>query len=290
MTRILLTGATGMLAPFLHAQFSERGDIVGVARNPVKDVAVPCDLRDPDAVGALLDDCKPNLVLHLAALTNVDACQHSPVDAFNSNVRATANLVDAIEQRDLDTYFVYVSTDQVYDAPGPSSEDVVRPGNVYALTKLWGEDHARRLNSALVVRVNFYSGPGAGLVEWLVQKCRSGEPASLFTDVLFNPLHTRQLAQCLGELVDKRACGTLNLGASGGGLSKGAFLRAVAQTLELDQSGLRDGMVADLSLSAYRPRDMRMNIGRAEAVLGHSLPSIDDGLALLARDSDRTTD
>lgn len=274
-----------MLAPFLRETLGDRGAIVGVARGRGSGTTIQCDLRDPLAVRSLLDIYDPDLIVHLAALTNVDECEQAPVEAYESNVRATQNLIDDLVHRSSKTHFIYVSTDQVYDAPGPSSEDGVRPGNIYALTKLWGEDHARRLSNSLVLRVNFYCGPEAGLVGWLSSRCRSGEPARLFTDVLFNPLHTLQLAQCIGELIDHGVTGTLNLGASGPGLSKAEFLRAAATRLELDQSLLEDGKVADLNLAAYRPRDMRMAVARAEAALGHRLPSIKQGLSILTSDT-----
>ena len=271
-----------MLAPFFLEVLGQRGDVVGVARRQGQGAIRPCDLRDADAVSALIEGIRPDLVVHLAALTDVDACERSPVEAFESNVRATENLVNEASRQNSNVRFIYFSTDQVYDAPGPSTEACVRPGNVYALTKLWGEDHARRLKNALVLRVNFFAGPDAGLISWLVGKCAAGEPVQLFTDVLFNPLHTCQLAESLGELIDCHVTGTLNLGASGAAMSKAQFLRAAAVVLGLDQSGLQDGSVANLDLDAYRPRDMRMNVGQVEEALGHALPSIEDGLALLS--------
>ncbi len=274
-----------MLAPFFLEVLGQRGEVVGVARREAEGATELCDLRNADAVSSLIAKVRPDLVVHLAALTNVDACERSPVDAFENNVRATENLVDALSRQNPDARLVYISTDQVYDAPGPNVEGCVRPGNVYALTKLWSEDHARRLRKALVLRVNFYAGPDVGLVGWLAGKCSAGEPALLFTDVLFNPLHGCQLAQCLKELLDSRVTGTLNLGACGSGMSKAEFLRSAASVLGLDQSALQDGSVSDLDLDAYRPRDMRMNVGRAEEALGHSLPSIEDGLTLLSHNN-----
>lgn len=273
-----------MLARFLAPPLAGRGEVVGVSRREGDETAVTCDLRDPAAVAGLLDEVRPDLLVHLAALTDVDGCETDPVAAYEANVRATANLVDWLSAHAPATRFIYVSTDQVYDAPGPSAEEVVRPRNVYALTKLWGEDHARRLAAALVLRLNFFAGPEAGLVGWLAQKCRAGEPVRLFSDVLFNPLHVDDLADCFLEMVDRGASGTFNLGGAGDGLTKAAFLRAAAAALSLPDRNLGDGSVADLQLPAYRPRDMRMKVGRAEALFGRSLPSVEDGLARLADD------
>jgi dTDP-4-dehydrorhamnose reductase len=287
MAHMLVTGATGQLGSALLGPLHACGGVVSVALTSFRDGVRLVDLTNMAATRAMLDEIRPDTIVHLAAATNVDFCEKSAEQAYRLNVRATQTLVEWCLDRAPNAYFVYISTDQVYDGDGPSAEHQVRPKNVYALTKLWGEDHARRLARHCVLRVNFFtggSGQEKGLVSWLLASARSENKVRLFTDVLFNPLHVDNLSGLIVEMMQRDAVGTFNLGASDEGLSKAAFLRAVARRLGLPDAKFEDCSVDDVALAAYRPRDMRMNVNRAEQVLGHKLPTVAAGIQLLAAD------
>ena len=290
MTSILLTGATGLLGPVVWRHLVDQGRVTGVARNREDETLLCCDLTDRDATAELLDKERPDAIVHLAALADVDRCEAAPDEAYRLNVVATRNLVEQCLERRLKTQFVYISTDQVYDAPGPSAENAVQPRNVYALTKLWGEDHVRRLARHLVLRVNFFAGTatgGKGLLPWFSERARSGGQVTLFTDILFNPLHVEHLSALIAEMLEGEISGTYNLGSSGEGLSKAAFLRMAAECLGLPDIAFTEGSVVDAGLRAYRPRDMRMLTEKAAEALGHGLPTTKAGLDLLSGESGR---
>jgi dTDP-4-dehydrorhamnose reductase len=285
MANLLVTGATGLLGSSLSPLLERRFALTRAARRAPEPGVHRCDLTDGAATRQLLADVRPNIVVHLAALTDVDACEKSPAVAYAVNARATQTIVEWIVAESPATRLVYVSTDQVYDAPGPSGEDSVSPRNIYALTKLWGEDHARHVERHTVLRTNFFAGQaasGKGIVPWLVTKAHAKTPALLFADVLFNPLHAEHLAALIAEAIDRDIRGTFNLGASGDGMSKAAFFRSAARRLGLPDGNFRDGSVADAGLQGYRPRDMRMDVSKAERAFGRALPTIDDGLDLVA--------
>src|SRR5690348_2585250 len=106
--RVLLTGATGLLAPYLVAGMSACFDVVTTAR---RGGDVRCDLTDADAVNALVTDVRPDAVVHAAALTDVDACERCPDAATAANVGTTERLVATLPS---ETPLVLLSTDQVY--------------------------------------------------------------------------------------------------------------------------------------------------------------------------------
>ena len=279
--RILLTGATGVLGQRLRPLLAELGDCVGLGFREAPISGYKVDLTDRGAAQGLLDRVQPHVVLHAAALTDVDRCERDQAAAYKLNVEATRHLVDWVVARGAEAHMVYISTDQVYDSPGDSPEESVSPVNVYALTKLWAEDLIRRLEWGLVLRTNFF---GFGderhrtFVDWVVESSRAGRPITLFEDVLFNPLQVDDLAAIITRLVAERAVGTYNVGASGGGLSKGQFIRMLAGRLDLPTEGYREGSLGDVDLAARRPRDMRMNVKRLAALLGQELPSVAAGI------------
>lgn len=281
MERVLITGVSGRLGSVLARRFSGYNDFVGVARREGPGVTFVCDLTDRDAVIDMIRATKPSLVIHAAALTDVDACEENPNLAWRQNVVSTKNLAHSVSYGTGDCRIVYVSTDHVYDDFGPSEEAASAPRNIYALTKLWGEDLVLRRESSLVCRVNFFGAerPGAGgIIDWLEKACFGAFPATLFRDVFFNPLYAEDLADAMLALIEAKSTGVVNIGAHGCGASKAAFLRAVARGFGLADVNLRDGSVNEANLSAYRPRDMRMAIGRAEQLIGKPLPTLDASL------------
>ena len=285
-TTILLTGASGMLGSHLLPALQGIGRCIPLGHRTEPPGGFRLDLRDREATQSLLERVDPDLIVHAAALADIDHCERDPVEAYRLNVAATRHLVDWVGARKPDCAFLYISTDQVYDSPGETAEDDISPLNVYAFTKLWAEDLARRLEQHLILRTNFfgYGGPHrATFVDWIIESSRERRPITLFQDVFFNPLLIEHLVEVIVELIGKKASGTFNLGAAGGGLSKGAFIRLLAEALGLASDSFRDGRLADVRLEARRPLDMRMSPARLEALIGRSLPSVEDGIAALAR-------
>lgn len=290
--RILVTGASG----FLGTHFIRRLDgiapllLVGrqgpvVAGSGATEWA-RLDLCEQAATHALLERFRPDLVFHLAALADVDHCERQPAAAIAANVTATAHLADWIATRSPHTRLVLTSTDQVYDGRGPHREDTVLPRNVYALSKLGAEAVATRCARHLILRVNFvgHSPLRRGFADWLLGALARGERPTLVDDVLFNPLHADDLCALALELASGDAQGVLNLGAGGPGWSKARFGLHLLDALGITADRVAIGSITTLPLAAHRPLDMRMDVGRAQGLLGRALPNLDATVERLARD------
>ena len=129
--------------------------------------------------------------MHCAAATNVDWCEDNPKQAEAINVQATADLAEIAAA--LNARFVYISTDSVFDGKrGDYAEtDEPAPLNVYARSKLAGEQETLRLNAAaIVVRVSIYGWNAQkkeSLAEWVLRRLEEGSDVPGFTDVFFTP-------------------------------------------------------------------------------------------------------
>ena len=104
-----------------------------------------------------MKDNKVDIIIHTAALTGIRECEENSPKAWNNNVKATENLVDACLKYCPDVYFVYLSTACVFDGHrGMYNEnDIPYPENFYALTKLLGEFAVKKLSNYLIIRTNF---------------------------------------------------------------------------------------------------------------------------------------
>jgi dTDP-4-dehydrorhamnose reductase len=284
VARVLVTGGNGMLGSTLVPTLRERGHGVSVlARGPQGDVAA--DLVDPASVCAALDAAAPDVIVNLAAATNVDACEKDPAMAFAANALSVRNLADWMEARGGGTHLVQVSTDQLYAGDGPHAEADERPINYYAWSKLAGELYAGRAG-ATVLRTNLFGRsrcPGrASLSDWLVERLRTSTRTSVFADVLFSPLSLETLSEMIALAVERRVQGTFNLG-SHGGTSKADFAFRLAEQLGFPTDVLVRSQSSEVALVARRPGDMRMNVAKFETGFAVKLPTLDSEISSMRK-------
>lgn len=275
MARVLVTGARGLLGSTLCPHLQACGhDVLHHGRTG--DVEVRADLSDANQVRAALNQAAPEVIVNLAALTHVDECERNPQSAYLVNVRIVENLADWIQQNGNACHLVQISTDQLYDGPGPHRESDITLTNYYGFSKYASELAAACVPST-ILRTNFFGQsqcPGrTSLSDWLVQSLTKENPITVFEDVCFSPLSLRHLVELVEPLIEKRPRCTFNLG-SRNGMSKADFAFTLAEVLDLPVNHMRRGKSDEVKLTAYRPKDMRMDSTRFEEAFGIQLPTL----------------
>lgn len=278
--KVLVLGARGLLGRSLVRQLDLRGyDTVEHARTG--NVDVTADLAEESAVGEVLETIIPDVIVNLAALTNVDECEKNPNRAYLSNVRIVENLVRWMTQNDRFIHLIQISTDQVYDGVGVHTEHDIALSNYYAFSKYAGELAAARIPST-VLRTNFFGPsecPGKqSFSDWIVEALTYAKPITVFDDVCFSPLSIQRVAELVELLVRKRPKGVFNAG-SRGGMSKADFAYRLGEVLGLPTTPLTRGSSRDARLIAYRPKDMRMDSSSLEDFLQVEMPSLSEEIA-----------
>jgi GDP-4-dehydro-6-deoxy-D-mannose reductase len=148
--RTFITGASGFAGGWLARACVEAGDqVLGASRRggPICDgaEALTLDLRDGDAVRGALEDARPEVVYHLAALSHVGRSWEDPSATVVSNVSSAVNLLEGVRHAVPDARVVWVSTCEVYgtSAELPIVEDApIKPSNPYAVSKATGDQLA----------------------------------------------------------------------------------------------------------------------------------------------------
>lgn len=283
--RVLILGAYGLLGPVLSDALAAAGHQVSrQGRRATADVSV--DPADRHALASVLAERQITVVVNLVAMTDVDRCERVPADAFAANTGVVRAVADVVRGASAGTRLIQVSSDQVYDGPGPHAEDAPRPINVYGITKYAGELEAARVG-ATILRTNLVGRsrtPGReGLSDWIVKTLRAGSPMTVYDNILFNPLHLSTLCRCLAHCVTHPHAGVLNLGARTG-ISKAQFAVRLAGALGLSTAGMQIGAFENPPDRARRPLDMTTDVRRWTATFGMPLPDIDDEIALVAGD------
>ena len=284
---LLVIGASGFLGSTIAnvAAASGRAVTGTYRRNAIAEPgmrAVFADLGTLAAAESLLAEVKPDVVINCAAFTNVDGCETDPETARLLNAELPATLGAACAAAGV--RLAHISTDSVFDGStgGYAEDDVPEPLNVYAQTKLAGERALlSALPDALVIRTNFVgrSPDGrTGLADWLRGMFDAGERISGFTDVIFGPLLTSDLARVSLELLDRNLSGIYHASARDA-VSKYDFARRLGTALGADTSLVDAASIADAALRAPRPLNTSLSPARVEATLGRRMSSVDSAVA-----------
>lgn len=205
--RIYLTGADGMLGTALITALAvdER-----TANWPVHGVSiVDFDIADADAVRSSTDEFVPDVVIHTAAHTIVDACEADPKLALRVNIEGTHNIVRACLRHE--AKLVYISSDYVFDGSVPPTGgyremDTPNPLSIYGLTKLAGEQIVAILPDHLTIRTSWLFGgqdEHTDNVLALVQRALRGERSELIHDQFSCPTYTDDVARAIVHLLTR---------------------------------------------------------------------------------------
>jgi dTDP-4-dehydrorhamnose reductase len=225
------------------------------------------------------------VVVHTAALTDVDQCERDVEAARRINVEGTGAVAEASEE--LGAYFVYISTDYVFDGERGdySEQDSPAPVNRYGETKLMGEEYARqRCSKSLILRTTVYglqTPPRKGMIENFIEALRGNRPLSRFADQFFTPVYTGQFSEIILRLINLGARGLLHVG--GEKISRLAFAQGVADVFAPGVS-IQPVPFKQIEGIARRPRDSSLVSRRVVEQYGIGLPEVRSGLERLRED------
>lgn len=281
--RLLVTGASGLLGLNLAMQLKDAYQVIGVY-NKKQMQQVPFDLIQGDffiegAVEKTIFETQPDAIIHCAAMANIDTCEKNPLMARQINGEIPGKI--AFLARKHQIRLIHISTDAVFDGvdcgkEGYREEDPTNPNNVYAQTKLLGEQNVLNQNpEALVARVNFYGWSvtqSRSLGEIFFHNLAAKKPMMGFTDVFFCTLYVQNLVCILNQLIQMDVSGLYHVFSSDY-QSKYDFGVSIAQRFGLDASLISPVSWKDSGLAAKRSPNLIMNTDKLQRLLGISLPT-----------------
>ncbi len=174
--KVLVTGAGGFVGSWLVPRLRRAGhEVVGVNKPgvPVPELGIDwieTDLRDADAVDALIEEQRPTRLLHLAGIAVVSAARADPLEALRVNVHSVLHLLRALAAHAPRSRTLLVSTGAVYpnqsaDAAPHTEETALAPASVYAATKAAAEALAvgfAREQGLYLIRARPFNHTGPG--------------------------------------------------------------------------------------------------------------------------------
>jgi dTDP-4-dehydrorhamnose reductase len=238
--RVLVTGAAGQVGRDVVAVCEAAGDEVVAADRSMLDVT-----RRDQVLGAITST-RPDVVIHLAAWTAVDACESDPDRAYLANGLAVRWVAEGC--RLAGAHLVHVSTDYVFDGTKatPYHEwDDVNPQSVYGASKLAGEREAAAVD-ATIARVSWVCGEhGANMVKTILRIAAERPELAFVDDQIGHPTFAADLAPALRRLGVERRAGTYHV-TNQGAVSWFGFAQAVLEAAGQDPERVRPIATADL--------------------------------------------
>lgn len=188
MTKVLVTGVTGFIGYSLSEKLLEKGyDVWGAARFSAQTRRIPdgvkayqCDITDPYSVTRMVKDIRPDIIVHLAAMTPVSLSYNMPKYYMEVNYYGTVNLVEAARRIENLKAFIYASTSETYGQQEkfPLVESMNRqPNTPYSISKYAGELYVRvyareafDFPSVVAIPFNTYGRAKVGQKHFVIEK------------------------------------------------------------------------------------------------------------------------
>lgn len=293
--KILITGSNGLLGQKLvhlladYPYFETVATARGANRLPLNDSYSfrTLDITDATAVSDLLAEEKPDIVIHTAAMTNVDQCEAEKDACWAQNVTATGYLVDACKKNR--TFFLHVSTDFIFDGKaGPYTEEAEpHPISFYGWSKLAAERIVQ--NSGIrwaIARTVLVYGIAhdmsrSNIILWVKKSLEEGKAINVVTDQWRTPTLAEDLAMGCLLITQQEAEGIFNISGKDF-LTPFEMAIKAANHFKLDASLISPVDANTFSQPALRPPRTGFILDKAKKILGYSPHSFEEGIGILA--------
>jgi dTDP-4-dehydrorhamnose reductase len=293
--KVLITGANGLLGQHLTQLLLDKNyQVVATSRGESRLPFEPSgnyiyhsmDIANAFDTYAVMNREKPNVVVHAAAMTNVDECELQPEQCERINVQGTAQILTDAEA--FSSHFIFISTDFVFDGEqgNYSEDDETLPISLYGFTKLQAESMVQTSDMPFaIVRTclvygNLLKGTRSNIVSWAKDNLEQGKTIQVVSDQVRTPTYVGDLAKGIALIIEKKATGIYHI--SGRDLLTPYDIAIkTAKKFKLDTSKIVKVDAATFKQPGRRPLKTGFIIEKARKELGYEPMSFDEGLALI---------
>jgi dTDP-4-dehydrorhamnose reductase len=280
--KILITGAFGQLGNSLKNFLSINDEVFRTGLNiPTGGKGLQLNIVDKIMLKDIISSISPDVIINLAALTNVDFCESNPEIAKEVNTNGVQNLVDVFSGK-----IIHLSTDYVFDGlKGPyKEEDQINPISVYGKTKYDAEKIVLNKNNNLVLRANvlynMFGNNKASFLNWVVNNLKNKNSIQVVNDQFNNPTWTESIAEILVNCINKDMSGLYHWGDQDY-LSRYDFAIKIAESYNLKSDLIKQISTSQLKQMAPRPLNGGLDQSKLKKYLNITPPSINDCLDVI---------
>jgi len=265
--KILITGASSLPGYRTALEALKRGhEVIALYYRhsiPIEDEKLrklAVDITQTSDLAKLILEEKPDVIVHMAALGDVDLCEKEKELVWKTTVKPSIEIASLASK--LDSFAIYLSTDYVFDGEKGDyrEKDAPNPVNYYGLTKLMGEVAFMTCEKYAIVRASTIYGFGPGrtnFAKYLFEKLKKGERVKAVADQYTSPTQASLLGKAIIEVAEREMGGIFHV--VGERMSRYEFAIRVAEALGLDKSLVQKAKMEEMKWIARRPRDSSLN-------------------------------
>ena len=275
---VLITGINGYISQYL-LKFRPQGVSISGTYHSTKLPfekslsQIPLDLTKD--VCKQLQNIKPDVVIHTAAVSNLAICQNNPDLAHRINSLATKELAHCCAK--INARLLYLSTDIVFDgAHAPYAESAeAQPVNIYGKSKYAGELAVKTFEGNTIVRLALVLGEGIAekknFVDWLITRIKKNQSIHLFYDEIRTPVCAVDAAKMIWKIVLENITGIVHI-CSQESVDRYTLGREICKFYNKDFNNFVKVSLKDVALA--RPKDVSMVNNNRDLVIPAILPQI----------------
>ena len=283
--KFLVTGSAGLVGQQVVKDLSKSNQVFSCYNEskPEYGDSVKMDLKNYEMISSVLTEIKPDVVIHLGAMTGVDLCEKEKTSASEINTKATE--IIAKECSKLNSFLVYVSTDYVFDGNFGmyKEDDVANPLGFYGKSKLEGEKAVQNFSTNwCIARTSTPFGlhpTKKSFPMWVIENLQKQKQIDVLIDQFTSPTYIPNLSRMLIEISERRITGIIHT-AGASKISRYQMASMVSDKLNLDGTLLKQISMNKMKWVAQRPKDSSLDVSRASSILNEKPQKIDQSLNL----------
>lgn len=207
---ILVTGGEGVAASYVKKVFANYEIILASKKE--------FDVTSLRSCRAKIKEINPDIILHFAALTDVDYCEKDRILAEKVNIKGTKNMVSVCSSRNI--VLVFLSTASVFDGKNPSGyseKSLPNPVNYYSETKLIAENYIKsNLKKYIIVRAGWLIGGGVKdrkFISYITSQIKNELSLAIVNDKFGTITYSLDLMFLLKKLIENKRYGLFHFGS-----------------------------------------------------------------------------
>jgi len=285
--KILVTGSAGLIGTQIVKDLLDNHKQVYSCYNKTKPelgIITHLDLTKKDDIVNTMNRIKPDVVIHLGAMTDVELCETETELAKKINTDATEIL--ALESEKYNTFFVYMSTDYVFDGKvGMKKEnDKTNPINFYGKSKLDGERVFKKITTPnVIVRTSTPFGLHSKKISfpiWVKKNLELEKEISVVVNQYTSPSYVPNISKMIIEIMERKITGIIHL-AGATKISRYDFAVQISKIINANKQFLKLIKMDQMDWKAQRPADSSLSVSKANKILKNKPEKIEDSLKLL---------
>jgi dTDP-4-dehydrorhamnose reductase len=276
-TRVLITGTSGMLGGVLESTWKDKFELLTVSGRAQFDF-------ETGNYEKLYRETTPDVVIHAAALTNLEYCENNPRETLLVNGSSVEKLISSMPK----VKIIFISSEAVFppNTKNATENTPTHAQTVYGKSKELGENHLIAAKIGAVVRTTIVgrniNKQGNSLTEWIVSSLNNKQSIALFDDVWFTPISIWHLADALEWVIKNETPKILHI-AGGERVTKHQFGSKLAIAMGLDEKLITVGKLRESGLKAKRSNEMSLDSSLYEKLSGRKLPRLNEVIEMIVK-------